>query len=396
MIKDLYISGANSPLVRAWKEGRNAGENTTDYDFQNGSIAYVVARFGRNSGVRSQGEESALPQGKTQKERMSFTPKILNGSARLTLLAINGTKNREGALVNELVDSGTQMMERARIQFARQLHNDGTGVLAQVNDATPNTKTTVTVNNVRSINLADIIQKDDSIQIGTTAELTGTGSPMDATVSSVDSGTQIHIAETTSGVADDDYLAFADAYVSGAYTEKMGALGLLVTSGTVQGLDTSTRFYLKSNKLTTGVITKRVLLQYLMLTAAYAKGSNYSMIAGDLYYYLVELFVGTPQPDPQAAAKIFHGGAEGLQIHWPTGTAPITYDPFTQPATIMGLDFNNLGYKTLYALGFVEDGENMIHRVSGYNTYEISMSEAGNAYVVDPKSCFHLSGQTLT
>lgn len=396
MIRDLYIKGSASPLLRAWKEGRNAGENTTSYDFNNGSIAYVVSRFGRHSGVRSQGEESALPQGKTQKERMSFAPKILNSAARFTLLTIEGTKNREGALVSELVDSSTQMMERARIQFGRQLHNDGTGTLALVNDSTPNTQTDIPVDNVRSINLADIIQKDDSLWIGTSAEITGTGSPMDATVTSVSSNILFSIAETSSGLADNDLITFADAYVAGAYTEKMGGLGLLVTTGTVQGFDTSTRFYLKSNVLASGVISKRVLLQYLMLTAGYAKGTNYSVIAGDLYYYLVELFVGTPQPDPQAVAKIFHGGAEGLMIHWVTGSAPITFDPFNRPANISGYDFNNIGYKTLYPLGFVDDGEKMVHRVTGYNVYEVAASEAGNAYVIDPKSCFRMEAQTIS
>lgn len=396
MIRDLYISGSASPLMRAWKEGRNAGENTTDYDFKNGSIAYVVARFGRHSGVRSQGEESALPQGKTQKERMSFSPKILNGSARFTLLTIEGTKNREGALVSELIDSSTQMMERARIHFARQLHNDGTGTLAVLNDATPNTKSTVTVDGLRSINLADIVQKDDILNIGTEAEMTGTGSPMAGTVTSVDSNTQLTISETTSGLANDDLIAFADNYVASAYTEKMGALGLLVTSGSVQSLATATRYYLKSNVTTASeAITKRILLNYLMKTAAYSKGTNYSMIAGDLYYYLIELFTGTPQPDPQAVAKIFHGGAEGLMIHWVTGSCPISFDPFCRPASILGLDFNNLGYKTLYPLGFVDDGEKMIHRVSGYNVYEIAASEAGNAYVIDPKTHFRLENKTV-
>lgn len=396
MIKDLYIKAATSPIVRAWKEGRNAGENTTDYDFNNGSIAYVVARFGRHSGVRSQGEESTLPQGRTQKERMSFSPKIMNGAARLTLLTIEGTKNREGALVSELVDSGEQMMERARIQFARQLHNDGTGTLATVNDATPNSKTTVAVDNVRSINLADILQQDDSIRIGTAAEMTGTGSPMDASVASINSNIQMTINETTSGVEDDDLIAFADNYVDGAYTEKAGALGLLVTSGTVQGLSTSTRFYLKSNvNASTGDITKRTMLQYLMYTAAYGKGSNYSMLAGDLYYYLIELFTGTPQPDPQKSANIFHGGAEGLMIHWVTGSSPITFDPFSRPASILGLDFNNVGYKTLYGLGFIDDGAAMVHRVSGKTVYEFAASEAGNAYVCDPKTHFRLEAATV-
>ena len=397
MVRDLYISGSASPLARAWKEGRNAGENTSDFDFKNGNIAYVVARFGRNSGVRSQGEESALPQGKTQKERMEFKPRILNAAARFTLLTIEGTKNREGALVSELVDSATQMMERARIHFARQLHNDETGTLALVNDATPNSQTVIPVDTVRSINLADILQKDDSIRIGTTAEMTGTGSPMDATVSSVDSNTQITISETSSGLADDDLISLADNYVAGAYTEKMGALGLLVTSGTVQGLATSTRFYLKSNVTTDSeAITKLLLIQYLMKTAGYTKGGNYSVIAGDLFYKLIDLFTGTPQPDPQAVAKLFHGGAEGLMIHWVMGAAPITFDPFCRPAAVLGLDFNNLGYKTLYPLGFVDDGEKMVHRVSGYNVYEIAASEAGNAYVVDPKAHFRFENKTVS
>ena len=395
MIRDLYIKAAASPLVRAWKEGRNAGENTTE--FLNGDTAYVVARFGRHSGVRSQGEESTLPQGKTQKERMSFGPKILNGGARFTLKLIEGTKNREGALVSELVDSGEQMMERARLQFARQLHNDGTGVLAFVNDASPNSKTTVTVDGLRSINLADILQKDDSILIGTTAEITGTGSPMAATVDSINSNTVIGIDETTSGLADDDVITFADSYVDGEYTDKAGALGLLVTSGTVQGLDTSTRFYLKSNVDTSSTgITKALLLQYLMKTSAYSKGSNYSVLAGDIYWRLLELFTGTPQPDPQAVAKIFHGGAEGLMIHWVTASAPITFDPLARPASVLGLDFNNLGYKSLYTLGFIEDGDAMIHRISGTTTYEAAASECGNAYVVDPKTHFRMENKTTS
>lgn len=396
MIKDLYVSGSASPLVRMWKEGRNAGENTSDYDFNNGSTAYVVARFGRHSGVRSQGESSTLPQGHTQKERMSFTPKILNGAARFSLLVIEGTKNREGALTSELIDSGEQMMERARIHFARQLHNDGTGTLALVNDATPNSQTTLPVDNVRSANLADILQKDDSILIGTAAEMTGTGSPMEGTMVSVNSNTSITISETTSGLADDDLIAFKDNYVDGAYTEKAGALGLLVTTGTVQGLDTASRFYLKSNVKTGAAdITKRIFNQYLMKTSGYSKGSNYSVIAGDLMYYLIELFTGTPQPDPQAPARIFHGGAEGLNIHWVTGQAPIVYDQMARPASILGLDFNNLGYKTLYPLGFIEDGEKMIHRVSGTTMYEVAASEAGNAYVVDPKTCFRIEDATV-
>ena len=395
MIRDLYISGSKSALLRAWKEGRNAGENTTSYDFNNGSTAYVVARFGRHSGVRSQGEESALPQGHTQKERMSFTPKILNGSARFSLLTIEGTKNREGALVSELMDSSMQMMERARVQFARQLHNDGTGTLAVVNDATPNSKSTVTVDGVRSINLPDIIQKDDILRVGTADEMTGTGSPMEVTVDSVDSNTQFTIDETTSGLADNDLIAFADNYVAGAYTEKAGALGLLVTSGTVQGLALATRAYMKSNVDTDSeAITKVMLLQDLMKTMAYAKGTNYSIIAGDLIYYLISLFTGTPQPDPMQAAKIFHGGGEGLMIHWITGAAPITFDPFSRPASVLGLDFNNIGYKTLYPLSFVEDGEKMVHRVSGYNLYEVAASEAGNSYVIDPKTCFRYENKT--
>lgn len=397
MIRDLYISAAASPLLRMWKEGRNAGENTTDFDHNNGDTAYVVARYGRHSGVRSQGEESALPQGKTQKERMSFSPKILNGAARFSLLVIEGTKNREGALVSELVDSSTQMMERARTQFARQLHNDGTGTLALVNDATPNSQTVIPVDTVRSVNLADILQKDDSIRIGTSAEITGTGSPMETTVSSVDSNTQITIADVSSGLADDDLITFADSYVAGAYTEKMGAFGLLVTSGTVQGLATATRFYLKSNVETTATgITKALLLEYLMKTAGYSKGSNYSVFAGDIYWRLLELFTGTPQPDPQAPARIFHGGAEGLVIHWVTAAAPITFDPHQRPASVYGLDLNNIGYKTLYGLGFVDDGEKMVHRVSGYNLYEVSASEAGNAYVIDPKSCFRFEAKTTS
>ena len=58
MIRDLYFNASNSPLSRMWKEGRNGGEGTSD--FLNGDKAYIVARYGRHSGVRSQGEAPTL------------------------------------------------------------------------------------------------------------------------------------------------------------------------------------------------------------------------------------------------------------------------------------------------------------------------------------------------
>lgn len=393
MIRDLFFASAKSPLARLAKEGRNAGEGTSD--FLNGDKAYIVARYGRHSGVRSQGEESTLPQGKTQKERMYFSPKILNGSFRITLKAVQGTKNRQGAVVDELSDSVEQMLERAQIQLARQAHNDGTGTLALVNDSTPNSITDVTVDAVRSVNLADIIQKGDELNIGTAAEMTGTGSPFAATVSSVNSNTNFTIVETTSALADDDLVSFKDNYVDSAYTEKMGMLGLVVTSGTVQALALATRSYLQSYVDTQSVaLTKRFLVQYLMKNAAYSKGANYAVVMGDLFYYAIELFVGTQQSDPAAAATIFHGGAEGLMIHWVSGSCPIVFDPLARPASVLGVDLSNVGYKQLYAMGLIEDGGKMVHRVSGSTVYEVAASEAGNFYIIDPKTCFRLENKT--
>ena len=397
MVRELYISANKSPLARIAKEGRNAGEGTTE--FNNSGPAYISARYGRGSKVRSQNENPTLPQGKTVREKMSFSPKIINGSFRISLKAIRGTKGKSHAIVDELQDNSVQMLERAQLQMARQAHNDGEGVLALVNDATPNTKTTVTIDTVRAQHIQMLLQANDDIIIGTQAEIEA-DTALDEVVSSVDSSTRITVATSTSGLADNNRIAFLDAWddSAGEYTEKSGVLGLLVTgTATVQGLSTATRAWLTSNvDSTSEALTKRDILQNLMLAEPYTRGSEYAILLGNIYYYAIELFVGTPQPDPSKSELIFHGGAEGLFMHWIAGNkAPMVFDPLSHEGAVTGLDLSNIGYRTLYPLSLVEDGGNMVHRVSGSTVYEVACSEAGNYYVLDPKAHFRLANKTV-
>lgn len=393
MVRELHIAANKSPLARIAKEGRNAGEGTTE--FNNIGPAYISARHGHSSKVRSQNENPTLPQGATKREKMYFSPKIINGSFRVTLKAIRGTKGKSHAIVDELMDNSEHMLERAQLSLARQANNDATGVVALVNDASPNTKSTVTIDTVRAMNINMLIQEDDDMLIGTQAEIEADGA-FSATVASVDSTTQFTIDETTSGLANNNRIIFKDGWDDAAseYTDKAGVRSLLVSSGTLQGLATSTRSWLKSNlEATDTALTKRYIIQNLMLAEPYSKGDAYAILLGDIYYYAVELFVGTPQPDPAKAEMVFNGGAKGLTMWWVGGRAPLTFDPLCYPEAVNGIDLTNYGYRQLYPLSIVEDGGNMIHRVSGSTVYEVAASEAGNFYVIDPKSCFRLDNK---
>lgn len=390
MLRDLHIPANKSPLVRMIKEGRNAGEGTTP--FKN-YISYVTVKHGKASNVRSQARGSTLPQGRSYDDQMSFQARLLNGSFQIELPAIKSTEDREGALVDKIMDQGKDMLERAQLQMARQFNNDGTGTVALVNDASPNTKSTVTIDNVRGQNISHLVQQGDQLWIGD-----NTGSPFSATVSSVDSATQITIAETTSGLSNNDAISFKDSYGSSAYQEKTGILGLIKTSGTLQGLALSTRNYLKGHVETTSeVISETRLLEYLGIADAMVEdASAYAVTMSNLWWKLVAIIKGTAQVNNNAPGHLFTGGAEGLKMVWFGGDTPVVRDPFCHTGNANGIDMHNVGYRQSYPFELVDDAKGLAHRVSTTLDYEIAASEFGQQYVLNPQTCFRLEGKTTS
>lgn len=394
MLRTLHVGANVSPLVRMWKEGRNGGEGTRTMD---GETFYITVRHSLHGNVQTQAQGATLLRGRSRDDQMSFSVKDMSPSFTISYRAKKATERRAGALVDMLMSQTEAMLKRAQIVQAFQANNDGTGIFALVNDASPNSKSTVTIDNVRGTDITHILNVGDQIGAAASGEQTaGTFTPL--TVASIDSSTQITVSETTGSMADDDDLHFSEAYdtVGAAYTCKMGADGLLITSGTLQGLSLTNRAYLKTNADSTSeAIGESRVLQYLQLAAPrVVDASAYVITMGDLWYKMVIALRGTAYSNAEDSKRLFNGGSDGLQVRWFQGLAPIAFDPFCRTGYVNGLDMHQFGYKQLYPLHLIEDGNELAHRITQKTEYEIVATESGNFYVIDPKACFKLTAKT--
>lgn len=375
-------------------EGRNGGEGTKVAE--NGTV-YITSKYSRHANMQTQAEGATLLRGRGRDSQPSFTTKTLTGAFTFSLKAKKSSDSRAGALVDTVMNETEGMLERAKSQMAFYANNDGTGVVALINDGTPNSVSTVTIDNVRATDISALLDVGDSLGIGTSAERTA-GTGFSATVASIDSKTQITIDETTSGLADDDLVYFSEAYdVAGsAETSKIGADGLLATSGTVQSIALANALYYQVHADTTSeVIGVNRVLEYLQLADAYAQDSDAMMITlGNLWWKLASVMVGTTQTDADKMNRMLQGGARGLKIEWFGGSTPVIHDPYCRDGYVFGLDLNSVGYRQMWPLGLVDDAQDLAHRISQKLEYEVAAAEDGNFYVIRPRSNFKLTGKT--
>lgn len=396
-LRKLHIPANKSPTVRMWMEGRNGGEGTKVAE--NGTV-YITVKHGRHSNMQSQPESATLLRGRGRDSQPSFTTKTLAGAFTFTLKAKNSSKRRAGALVDTVMNEVEGMLERAKSMMAFYANNDGTGVFALVNDASPNSKSTVTLDNVRGTALDVLLDPGDTLGIGDSSVDLAAGSGFSATVSSVDSATQITIDETTSGLSNNDALWYSEAYdvAGGATASKIGLDGLLVASGTVQGIALANALYYKAHvESTAETITTTRVLEYLQLVDARVEdASSFIITLGDLWWKLTSIMQGTVNVDAERMNKMLQGGAKGLRFEWFGGGTPVIYDPFCRTGYVNGLDLNNLGYRQEWPLSLVDDARGMAHRISQKLEFEVAASEDGNFYVIDPRSNFKLTGKTTS
>lgn len=392
-LRKLFVPTSKSPLVRMWMEGRNGGEGTKLSE--NGQV-YITVKHGRHSNMQSQPESATLIRGRGRDAQPSFVTKTLAGAFTFTLKAKKSSEKRAGAIVDTVMNEVDGMMERGKSMMAFYANNDGKGVFALVNDATPNSQTTMPVDNVRATSLELLLDPGDTIGVGPESERT-TGGGQNFTVSSFTTSS-IVTTETSSTLADDDLVYFSEAYdvANAEETSKVGLDGLLVTSGTVQTIATASNLWYQAHVDTTAeVVSSSRILEYLQKSDARTKNTNSKIITmGDVWWKLNSLLAGTPQVDPGKITKMLQGGAEGLLISYFGGGVPIIYDPYTRPGYVNGVDLDNLGYRQEWPMQLVDDATALSHRISQKLEYEVAAAEDGNFYVIDPRSSFKLTGKT--
>ena len=398
MLRSLHVEANKSPLVRMWQEGRNGGEGTSTMD---GITYYISVQHSKHSNVQAQAEGATLLRGRSRDAQMSFSAKDLNGAFTISYKAKKASENRAGSLVDSLMNESEAMLGRAQIMSAFYANNDGTGVFALVNDASSTGKSTIDFDTVRCTDISHILDVGDSIMLSTSGERTaGTGFP--CTVTAINSSTQLAISETTAGTQDNDLMHFSEAYdtVGAAENSQMGVDGLLITSGTLQTISLSGAYYLQTNIESTGeAITESRVLQYIQLASPRMKDSAaFITTMGNLWYAFVGVLRGTAytQATDQTLDRQLQGGASGLQIRWFGGDTPVIFDPFCRTGNVNGVDMHQFGYKQLYPLHLVEDGQQLAHRITQKLEYEVVATQSGNFYVIDPKACFKLTGKTVS
>lgn len=396
MLRKLHVPANKSPLVRMWKEGRNGGEGTSTMD---NTTFYITVKYGRHGNMQTQPESATLLRERGRDSQPYFKTKTMAGAFTFTLKAKKTSDSKAGALVDTVMNETEGMLERAKSMQAFYANNDGTGVVALVNDGTPNSQTSTTIDTVRATDIALLIDPGDTLHLGTSGERTaGTGFPL--TVTSVDSTTQFTHTETTSGCADDDLIYFSEAYdvANSEETSKIGADGLLATSGTIQNIALATALYYQAQVNTTSeTISETRVLEYLQLTDPRVKDADaFITTMGDLWWKFVSIIRGTVQTDVHRADKILQGGARGLRMEWFGGATPVIFDPYCRPGYVYGLDLNSIGYKQTWPLGLVDDASEMAHRITQKLEYEVAASEDGNFYVIDPRSNFKLTAKTTS
>ncbi len=104
----------------------------SDVEFFNDNF-YAPVRTSRHSGITGLANDgSTLRSGSSQIGQASVGVKILTGTFDISKLTLDATKNRKGAVENQLTFQARTLLDDFSKDVNRQYYSDGVGVLAQV------------------------------------------------------------------------------------------------------------------------------------------------------------------------------------------------------------------------------------------------------------------------
>ena len=339
----------------------NIRKNVT---FKNGPTKrYFNAHYGRNVGSAAGSETVTLPNAGYQKGiQGNITMKKNYHTIELTDFALEASKNSEEYLVNLLEDEYNGAKNDMQRQLSRQGYGVGTGVICQVNDASPDT--TLTFDNPMTgkyptENLFDgnaLMFSDDA---------TSASSAAYTTISSVTGDNTMTVASAT-GIADDDYVYLAHTVASGSpdtsnvNAEVMGLKGLIDDASnvtTLHGLSRSTYIWFKSYVDSSS--SQRSLTDPLMhstLLKAKQKGKIKYGIAGS---DVVSAYGQVLSPDRRYTANMkLEGGFTGVAF----SDVPIVDDYDAPYDELYWIDPSTLSVEQMAPVGFLKEDGNILSR----------------------------------
>lgn len=371
------------------------------YQFQ------VVHRHtAQGGGIYGAAENEALKDGRFYAARSTVPAKYIQGSFKLTLQSIVGTRDKKASLANEIVENAVGSVHRMHKNMNGMLvgkaHALGAQALCIVNGAVSADTTVVVDNGGTSENPSTKdLHQGDLLTIGTAAEiLAGTG--VDCEVASVTDNVTF---ETTANVtlADNDIVVRRSVYDStnSVFKELHGLDSLIANTGTVQGVNKATNQWFQSQITAVGGdLTVNKILLNIAACRRYSKNPQNLILVGNTYQFLrySGLLTSTKSYDADKFAGNLAGGIQGLTVYSPDGALPFFLDDDVPDGQIYVIDPDGYTWGEMMPFDFVPDNLSMggypATRETGYARYEFAFMMMGNLAQVNARSSGKLTGIT--
>jgi len=346
-----------------------------------GSKLVFSTKLGRAYGAHAIGESGTLPDaGHATRKKGEVEPKDVWGRAQLTKRLMAVSKTDRGAFADALADKMDDLQEDLKYEVARALvgnkvpTNDSTGILGQV--TTGATSATVAVKNISS---CVQLRPGMPIVIGTDAELKGTGSPLAATIKSIDTTSQITL-EASGTFVTDDFIARGGAN-SNAYEQEFTGIAHIVDDvGTLYNINPSTHSqwaaYVDDNS-SVARPWSHDLMNKAFRSIKTQSGKRPDYVTG--HDAQVDEIANTLVSDVRYEPCKFKGGYERSFLTWNNGErdVPIVPDDMFEPGKLTFLSMDCLAMCETVPMGF-DETDSLLQRVTNQVSYEIVYGTIGN------------------
>jgi hypothetical protein len=334
-----------------------------------GKKAVVPLHTGRNSGVGARADGGTLPDAGHQEHDVAYYNCAYNyGRIEITGPTIAASRKNKYAFVRAADTEIQGMVKDLKYDINRQLHNDGSGVLAIVNG--DSTDTTLTVDNPGT----KYLQKNMKIQVVDPTSTT----PGDyranvgtLTIVAKTSDTQVTVnSNIHADMADNDYVVREGSYK----LEMMGLDGIISTGNAragikVGGIDRTVagNEFWKAHVLDNGGTLRKLTLDLMQQAWDLAEddGGEISLVLTNRdvrrkYLALVKAdgrYVNTMTLD---------GGFDALEYNG----KPLVVDRHCLPNRIYFIDESTLALYRMSDFDWMEDKNGILRPISGKDAYE--------------------------
>jgi hypothetical protein len=388
-LKDLYLEPIREIINRATvllmhvKKKKNVQVSGKQY------IIPLITQ--RHAGIvtRSGATKLAnrLPTAHAQKyDRATYNIKYHYGRIEVDGPSMRASKNNQGAFINSLDAEIKGLTNSLPQEFNRQLHGDGTNLLAQPTVSGSST-------NVMVVSSTKFLHPDQKITILANADGTvvAGGSTNDLRVSSITNATTIVLSaatswtHTTDGVYPESYDTTATSY-GGAMN---GLANLINTTGTVGGINRATagNEFWKANILANGGTARAVtmgLLQQAILTAETAryggKRPTMAICDADMWATVGNLWVVDKRF--RGEAMTLDGGFQALSI----SGVPLVFDKDATAGEINFWNDEHFFFLSQTEPQWMEEDGAILNRVTDYDSYE-AVLVCDKEWATDLPSC---------